>query len=569
MAEKSDKERIDAYMVELGQLEQERNIWEDLWEEAVHYTSPKRDMWADDSGDADGRGSEDVKKGQDLYDTHAVEAAKIEANGMVGWNSGPSVKWIKLKLMAEDMNELPFVKDWLEICERRLYQMLHRSNFYDQLFEFYLDLVTVGTATMLIEEDPDSMMINFSTRHPKETYICEGLNGRVNAAYRQVWYTGQQALDRYGEDLPDKFLEDLQDPDDKKRLKHLTKKYKFVHVIEKRHGRNTESALAQDKPIASVEFMPEEQEIVRESGYDEMPLIVTRWSKNSNEKYGRSPAMDGLSTIKRMNQEKLATLKAGHRAVEPPLNIPMEMQRNLDLSPNGANIYKTPERRIYATDLGRGYPFGKDMLEMLRDEVDNIFMVPLFRMLDRLDRQVTATEVTERQGERVAGLAGPLTRQNSEGLGPMIMRIFNIMSRAGLMPAPPPVLAKRGVPLDVEFTGLLAQAQRRYHQSQSLNAGLAQIHGIVEMAQDPKLLFNLDLDDLIRKIAETEGFPESSIREMPEVKKMIESYNKQIQEAKQQEQLATGADAMNKLSKAPEAGSPAEAVTEQMAGALG
>jgi len=247
----------------------------------------------------------------------------------------------------------------------------------------------------------------------------------------------------------------------------------------------------------------------------------------------------------------------------------MEMQRNLDLSPNGANIYKTPERRIYATDLGRGYPFGKDMLEMLRDEVDNIFMVPLFRMLDRLDRQVTATEVTERQGERVAGLAGPLTRQNSEGLGPMIMRIFNIMSRAGLMPAPPPVLAKRGVPLDVEFTGLLAQAQRRYHQSQSLNAGLAQIHGIVEMAQDPKLLFNLDLDDLIRKIAETEGFPESSIREMPEVKKMIESYNKQIQEAKQQEQLATGADAMNKLSKAPEAGSPAEAVTEQMAGALG
>ena len=557
MSGKTEKARVDDYMINLHQLEEERQPWEDLWADVIHYTSPKRDMWDDES-----KPGGDVKKGRDLFDTTAVEAAKTEANGLVGWNAGPSVKWLKLKLMIEEMNDLPYVKDWLELCERRVYMMLHRSNFYDQLFEFFLDLVTVGTAVMLIEPDPGSLMINYSTRHPKETYIIEGANGRVESVYRDVYFTGRQALDRYGDKLPKDFLDDLTDDDDKKRVKNLTDKYRFIHIIEPRHGRNPNSALATEKPFASVELMPSEGKIVNESGYDEFPAIVCRWTKNSNEKQGRSPAMDGISTIKRLNQEKLTTLQAGNLAVKPPLQTPIEMSRRLNLSPGGINEYKNPSRRIYNVDMGSGYPFGKDILEMLRDEVDNLFMVPLFRMLDRLERQVTATEIVERQGERVSSLAGPLTRQNSEGLGPMIFRTFNIMARQRMMPPPPPILMKMGAPMDVEFTGLLAQAQRKYHQAQGLNAGLAQINGLVQMTQNPGILDNIDMDDLVRKIAETEGFPASAVRELPEIKKMRQIRAKQMQEQQAMQQAQVKADVLNKTSKAPEEGSPAEAMVQ-------
>ncbi|MFH1738558.1 MAG: portal protein, partial [bacterium] len=212
--------------------------------------------------------------------------------------------------------------------------------------------------------------------------------------------------------------------------------------------------------------------------------------------------------------------------------------------------------------LGSGYPFGEDILMMLHAEIDDVFMVPLFRMLDRLERQVTATEIAERQGERVSSLSGPLTRQNAEGTGPMVMRTFNIMARQGMMPPPPPILMKTGAPMDVEFTGLLSQAQRRYHQSQSLNAGLNTIGGLVNISQNPGILDNIDLDDLVRKIAETEGFPASAVRELPEIKKMRAIRAKQLERQQQMQGAQARADVLNKTSKAPEEGSPAEGILQ-------
>ena len=553
-----NNKRVQDYMVHLKQLEEERSEYETLWEEIAHYVSPKRDMWEDEDKDQG-----DKKKVRDLHDTHAVEAAKIEANGLVGWNSGPSIKWVKLKLMIEEMNEIPGVKDWLEQCERRLYMMFHRSTFYDQLFEFFLDLVTMGTATMLIEEDPATMMVNYSTRHPKETYIVEDGNGKIERSYRQIWFTGQQAMDRYGDGLPQDFIDAMYDKKDGKGNPiNLTKKFKFIHVLEPRHERDPSSPLAENMPIASVEFLPSEEAIVKETGYQDMPLITTRFSKNSNEKYGHSPSMDGISTIKRANQEKYSTLRAAQLAVEPPVQVDVSMQRRLNLAPKGVNIYKNPSKLIRPVELGSGYPFGRDVLEMLHDEIDNIYMVPLFRMLDRLDRQVTATEVMERQGERVSSLSGPLTRQNSEGLGPMVMRTFSIMARNGLMPPPPPILQKMGAPMDVEFTGLLAQAQRRYHQAQSLNSGLATIGGLVEMTQNPAILDNIDMDDLVRKIAETEGFPASAVRETPIIKKMRQQREAAMKQQQAMAQQESAAKTFKDTKDAPEEGSPAESAMQ-------
>ena len=131
-----------------------------------------------------------------------------------------------------------------------------------------------------------------------------------------------------------------------------------------------------------------------------------------------------------------------------------------------------------------------------------------------------------------------------------------------MMPPPPPILMKMGAPMDVEFTGLLAQAQRKYHQAQGLNAGLAQINGLVQMTQNPGILDNIDMDDLVRKIAETEGFPASAVRELPEIKKMRQIRAKQMQEQQAMQQAQVKADVLNKTSKAPEEGSPAEAMVQ-------
>ncbi len=551
----SDSERVQEYLDKHAQLKDERTDMQGQWEKITRYVLPSRDAWEDDAN------AEPAKRGREISDGRAVKDAQTMANGFIGWNAGPAVKWMKLRLLIDELNDMVGVKDWLEICEKRVYIMFHRSNFYDALAELYLDLVTIGTGTMLIEESAEDFTINYSTRHPKESYLIEGTNDKVQGLQRDVWLTGRNALERYGHDLKDETYDRFVD--------EPQKKYRFLHVIHPRSDRRIYSGLSVDMAYASVELYPDDETILRESGYDEFPAIVGRWRKNSNSPYGWSPAMDALTDITRANEVKKTMIDVAHRAAEPILNIPQEMSRRLNLSPLGANVYKTPDRRIFPTELGSGYPLADNVLEQLHEIIDEHFMVPLFMMLQRLERDVTATEIVERQGERIAGMAGPLNRQNSEILGPAVLRTFKIMWRAGMLPPPPAALLTTGAPLDVEFTGLLSQAQRRYQQGNSMNAGLATISGLVQMTQSIGLLDNLDMDDMTRKIAEESGFPASSIAELPEVKKKRMARQKQIEEQKQLEQLQVGADATNKLAKAPEPGSPGEQIAAQMAGAGG
>lgn len=551
----TDSERVQEYMEKHKQLKDERSDIEKVWEDVTTYQLPALDAWEDDVN------AESARRGTEISDGRAVKDAQTMSNGFIGWNAGPAGKWMKLRLLVDELNDMVNVKDWLEACEKRVYTMFHRSNFYDALSECYLHLVTIGTGTMLVEESMEDFTINYSTRHPKESYLIEGPNEKVQGLHRDVWLTGRQALVRYGDKLKEETIKRFVDEPEKKS--------KFLHVIHPRSDRRIYSSLSIDMPYASVEMYPEDETILRESGYDEMPAIVGRWRKNFSGPYGWSPGMDALTDTKRANEVKKTMMDVAHRAAEPVLNIPQEMDRRLDLSPLGTNVYKNPERRIYPVDMGKGYPLADNVLEQLHDSIDEHFMVPLFMMLQRLERPVTATEVAERQGERIAGMSGPLNRQNSEILGPVVLRTFKIMWRAGLLPPPPPVLLTTGVPLDVEFTGLLSQAQRRYQQGNSLNAGLATISGLIEMSQSLGLLDNLDLDDMVRKIAEESGFPASSIAELPEVQKKRAERQRQLQLQQQQEQLGVAADASQKLAKAPEPGSPGEIVAEQLANAGG
>jgi hypothetical protein len=191
----TDSERVQEYMEKNTQLKAERSDIEEEWKDITTYTLPSRDMWEDDEN------AQPARPAAKRSDGHAVNAAQIMANGFIGWNAGPAVKWMKLRLLIDELNELPDVKDWLEVCEHRLYTMFHRSNFYDSLAELYLDLVGIGTGTMLVEESLDSYLINYSTRHPKESYLIEGQNGRVEGLHRDVWLTGRIALQRYEDKL--------------------------------------------------------------------------------------------------------------------------------------------------------------------------------------------------------------------------------------------------------------------------------------------------------------------------------------------------------------------------------
>jgi len=79
-----------------------------------------------------------------------------------------------------------------------MYTAFNRSNFQQEIFELYHDLITFGTAAMFIEEDDDDI-IKFSTRHINEVFIAENDKGRIDTVFRRFKISARAAIQKFGD----------------------------------------------------------------------------------------------------------------------------------------------------------------------------------------------------------------------------------------------------------------------------------------------------------------------------------------------------------------------------------
>jgi hypothetical protein len=93
----------------------------------------------------------------------------------------------------------------------------------------------------------------------------------------------------------------------------------------------------------------------------------------------------------------------------------------------------------------------------LRERILRTFFADIMRMTDRAN--MTATEVMQRTSEQMR-LFGPLIgRLESELLGPMVDRIFGILSRLGQLPPAPQEIQEQE--FTVEYVSPIATAQKQ------------------------------------------------------------------------------------------------------------
>jgi len=545
-----DEERVRKYLDIFDELKTIRRPWEKLWKEIIPYVNPRRSFFDNDTAYAD----DGSAVGEDIGDDHAINAADTLVRGLVGYNVGPRIRWFQLKHSIPEFNDLPYVADWFAACDEVCYKIFSNSNFYASSMEYTSDLVTVGTPTMVVEDPIEFMTLVYDTRHPKETYILSGRNRSIDLSVRRVWMKGRTVLERYSES---ELTKDLRENCEEEPLGS----HEILHIVHPQRDKYFEGMGSKNRPWIGVEILAEDEEILREAGYYENPVIVARWQTNSDEDYGRSPALNSKSSIRKVNEIGRTLTEAGQLAVEKPLNIPDYMRGKEQIVPHGRNYYKRDNRKIEAIDLGGEYPIGLDVLNRWYESIDKHFHTELFEMLTRSERQMTAREINERMGEKVALLAGPLTGMNNEFLKPVVKRTFHIALRNGWLPVPPMVLLQTGGQIDVDFIGPLAQAQQRYHQAHNINSGLSVISAVGEIK--PEVWDNIDLDELIRKIATSEGFPEEAIREIPERDKLRAARARAIQQQRMLEQAGQVADAYPKLNEPVQPNSPVDLMTTQ------
>ena len=95
-----------------------------------------------------------------IFDSSPLQALELLAASLHGMLTNPSTPWFTLRFKNQSIDNEDEAKLWLEASTDAMYTAFNRSNFQQEIFELYHDLITFGTAAMFIEED-DEDFTNF------------------------------------------------------------------------------------------------------------------------------------------------------------------------------------------------------------------------------------------------------------------------------------------------------------------------------------------------------------------------------------------------------------------------
>jgi hypothetical protein len=145
---------------------------------------------------------------------------------------------------------------------------------------------------------------------------------------------------------------------------------------------------------------------------------------------------------------------------------------------------------------------------------------------------VTQLEWNMRKSESMIALGPALDRIDHEGLNPTIDRVFDIASRAGILPPAPPEI--QGQMINITYISMLKQAQEATAAS-GIQATL-QLAGELEGIK-PGSMMNIDVDYALDKFSALQNNDPKMIRS-PDQLKVLRAKEEQQQQAAQQAQLA-------------------------------
>ena len=524
----------------LGELESHRGTWEEHWQDILDYVMPRK-------AEITSKREKGEKRTEILFDSTAITANNLLAASLHGTLTSPSLQWFHLKLREAVLNQERDVQLWLENSAKRMYDLFNESNFNTEVHELYLDLCSVGTGALFVEESKKGFNvdgIHFNTLHISEYFIKENNNGRIDTLYRKYEMSARQALQEFGEKaIGEKIKDALKDKPDRK--------FNFVHAVEPTEDYKRSTGESGTKlPFHSCHICMEDKMVLRTGGYNEFPYLVPRWAKATGEIYGRSPSYNALPDIKTLNKAVEIGLKAWAKAIDPPLLVTDDgVIGRVRMTPAGITVIRN-DGAVKPLPIGSNWQITDMKESQLRTAIRQAYYSDQLQL--QQGPQMTATEVQVRY-ELMQRLLGPtLGRFQSEFLNPLIERVFNIMMRAEALIPPPEVIQNQKV--DVEYVGPLARSQRM-EESIAIDR-LYQL--AMQVGQvDPSIMDNINHDIAIRARAELLGVPKTVLRGLDEITEMREARAQQQQMAQQMAMQQQQADAALSQGKAmKEMGSP-------------
>lgn len=371
---------------------------------------------------------------RDLFDATAGKANAVMSSSLIGmlWPNG--AKSFRFEA-PRGLRETRDIKEYYERITTVLADAMDdpKAGLATALDEYMKDQGCFGTSGIEICED-EKIPLVYRAWSVKEMSIDQGKNGFVDTVYIEQEWTVRMLCLTYGLDnVSEKTRE-------KYKQNQLDEKVILLIAIEPRLDADPAKEGNLAMAFQSLHIEVEANHLLKESGFDELPIKVGRFWKLAKETYGRSPGMEALPDVLEINSMWEAVTIAVEKMLDPPLGVLDDGRLGggtIDTSAGAINVFnitgRAGERQpvFPLFTVGELQHVGK-LIEQLTESIMNHFFMD--RLLDlNNEKEMTAYETSIRNRLRGSALNTLFARQTAELVSPIIETSFNKMFKRGKM----------------------------------------------------------------------------------------------------------------------------------------
>lgn len=510
-----------------------------------------------------------------LHDNHGATASLTLASYLHSSLTNPHNEWMKLQ---EDVvysydpefeaeadrlqrkQELYTIQKVLDFLSAQCHLEWQSSNFHQEMFSFYKELVDLGTACfhVYMYMKGSNLKLVFKSRSIFDVYFTEDGYGNPNHTFCVYNWDARQIISRFGFGMNDmeiqkRFGKEIYDA----YKKMDTRTFTFIHAVYPNYSQdslnrkfietyflyennyrkewnwsNPKSGLMNKAGLIggnthNTADDPNKGHLY--SGYlMSNPYIISRIRKRPNSIYGSGFSMEAFPSLIQLQQIQRAMTIAAQKNVEPPLNVPSSrLISKYSSRPNAKNPFDTiGGRPVSITPSIPLIDLQQIMMvkESLKNDIDKTYLIDRIQ-IEQTKRNRTATEVQKRTGEEIKLLSPFIGSLENEFLHPIVDVTLSIlkMRKESIFKEAFRILSK--IKYGLKYVSDIAQAQMK-----------ANVHNIIELFQYKKMLSEADpkvmkTSNWIRTIRQLEDY----LATPKKIGSSPEEFNKEIQALQRQQ----------------------------------
>lgn len=532
-----------------GTLDAQRDVLDNTYESCLFYYLPEYQSESEYTTEL----SEEFQP----LDVGGQRASSTLASGIFSNTISLDREFFSFRASKEELNDDDEVKRWLSDAAKTCLNRMQTSNYNMMAYESLLYYCVLNTAVMYTEYSDGRLV--YQAFPITQCSIAESKDGIVDTLFRGFKMTAQQAYDKWGDNCSEKVLNDYNDPS-----KRFTE-HDFFHAVFPRHDRDIESKHKSEMPFCSYYVDVDSKEIVEDGGYNSFPYAVPRFTRTSTTPYGRGPSFSCLTIAREIDRLSADIVDGIELKLNPPIFLPAgTVQSEVDLAPGAVNFYNAQQGNIVFYQVNIDVDKAEQRVAGLKRDMDSMFYVDLF--LSNVDmKNMTATEVQARQGEKAQKINPVSNRLGDEFFSPSISRTLELLVTNQEIPAPPEVLA--GEEFKVQYATRLTTMMKSIEVDSAMRSVAQASQLYLAKGETPELGYSINIDKLVKDLLDANNVNNDVIYSERETEEMQEEAADQ---QAQQQQAQMMSEQMGKVdpNTAPEEGSIAQSMAEESEGGI-